>query len=400
VTPERLIESWSLQTRGSAVGRHILAIQDSSEIDFRTKPERRRGLGEIGKGKGRYGALLHAMLAVDAGSGACLGLVGGTVYTRAGRVEVAHGQRALEDKESRRWLATAETAKAVLGQADCVTVVADRESDIYAEWATLPGARFHLLTRVMHDRSLAEGGTLYNAAAQFSFAATRAVELRDTAKRAARNAVLSLRFGKVEISRPPRPGMKDLPASVPLTLVEAVERAPPAGVEPIHWRLLTTHDVADAKAAWQIVDWYRQRWIIEQLFRVLKTQGFRIEDSQLDSADLLLKLIAVATKAAAITIQLLQARDGRSDLSAKAAFDAAEIDALAALNARYHAKTTRQSNPHPFASMAWAAWIIARLGGWDGYRSSRPPGPITFKHGLDHFLAIATGWTLRNVSTP
>lgn len=400
MTADRLIESWSLQTVGLAAGRHVLAIQDSSEIDFRTKPERRRGLGEIGKGKGRHGALLHAMLAIDAGDGTCLGLVGGTVYTRAGRVAVPHGQRALEDKESRRWLATAGTAKAMLRQADCVTVVADRESDIYAEWATLPNAKFHLLTRVMHDRSLAQGGTLHRAAGEFSFGATRVVELAATAKRVARSAVLSLRFGKVDISRPPRPGIKDLPASVRLTLVEAVERAPPADVEPVHWRLLTTHAVADAKAAWQIVDWYRQRWIIEQLFRVLKTQGFRIEDSQLNSADILLKLVALATKAAAITIQLLQARDGRSDLSANAAFNSTEIDALAALNARYEAKTMRQKNPYPFVSMAWAAWIIARLGGWDGYRSSRPPGPITFKHGLDHFQAIAIGWALKDVSTP
>ncbi len=395
-----LIESWSQQTGALAAGRHVLAIQDSSEIDFRTKPDRRRGLGEIGKGKGRYGALLHAMLAIDADDGACLGLVGGTIYTRAGRVQVAHGERALEDKESCRWLTTAQTAKEVLKQAACVTVVADRESDIYAEWATLPEAKFHLLTRVMHDRSLAKEGSLYGAAALFSFQGDRTVELPATAKRAARDAVLSLRFGKVEIARPPRPGIKDLPASVCLTLVAAVERTPPAGVEPIHWRLLTTHDVVDAKAAWQIVDWYRQRWTIEQLFRVLKSQGFRVEDSQLNSADILLKLLAVATKAAAITIQLLQARDGRSDLPANAAFDSAQIDALVAINARYEAKTWRQKNPHPFGSMAWAAWIIARLGGWDGYRSSRPPGPITFKHGLDHFQAIGIGWALRDVSTP
>jgi hypothetical protein len=400
VTPERLIASWPQQTGPAVAGRHVLAIQDSSEIDFRTKPERRRGLGEIGKGKGRYGALLHAMLAVDAADGACLGLVGGSVYTRQGRVAVAHGERALEDKESRRWVETARTAKAVLTGAACVTVVADRESDIYAEWATLPGEDFHLLTRVMHDRAVADGGTLASAAAKFGFDTTRTVELLATAKRAPRTAVLSLRFGTVEISRPARPGMKDLAKTVRLTLIEAVERTPPAGVEAIHWRLLTTHDVADAKAAWQIVDWYRQRWIIEQLFRVLKTQGFQIEDSQIASADILLKLIALATKAAAITIQLLQARNGRSDLTVSVAFDSPQIAALAAINARYEAKTKRQKNPFPQRSMAWAAWIIARLGGWDGYSSSRPPGPITFKHGLDQFHAIAIGWALRDVSTP
>ena len=399
VTLERLLESWSQQTAPAAAGRHVLAIQDTSEIKFNVTAQRTRGLGEVGKGKGR-GALLHAMAAVDARDGACLGLVAGSIWTRAGRVEVEHGQRALADKESCRWLDTARTARAVLERADCITVVADRESDIYAEWATLPDAKLHLLTRVMHDRSLADGGTLYEAADELGVVDTRTIELSATPKRAARTATLGLRFGTVRLKRPPRPGLNDLPDAVQLTLVEAVELDPPDGVEPVHWRLLTTHQAANDTAAWQIVDWYRLRWTIEQLFRVLKSQGLRIEDSQIDSAELLLKLIAVATKAAAITIQLLQARDGRSDLPAAAAFDGGQIDALAAINARYEARSPRQKNPHPFASMAWAGWIIARLGGWDAYRSSRPPGPITFKHGLDHFFAIAVGWALRDVSTP
>jgi Transposase DDE domain len=394
-----LIESWAGQTGPASAGRHVLAIQDTSEINFRTRPGHERGLGEIGKGGGR-GALLHAMLAADAETGGCLGLVAGSIYTRQGRVETPHGQRALADKESRRWLDTAGSAKAVLAQAARVTVVADRESDIYAEWATLPAGNFHLLTRVMHDRAVMGGGTLASRAETFTFCATRTIELQATAKRLARTATLGLRFGTVEICRPPRPGIDGLPEAVSLTLVEVIEHAPPAGVEPVHWRLLTTHAVADEAAAWQIVDWYRQRWIIEQFFRVLKTQGFRIEDSQLDSADLLLKLIAIAAKAAAITLQLLQARDGRANLPATAAFDSSLIPALAAINARYQAKTVRQKNPYPQASMAWAAWIIARLGGWDGYRSSRPPGPITFKNGLDQFHAIAIGWALRDLSTP
>ena len=45
----------------------------------------------------------------------------------------------------------------------------------------------------------------------------------------------------------------------------------------------------------------------------------------------------------------------------------------------------------------WAAWIIAKLGGWDGYPSSKPPGPITFKHGLQEFHATVAGWKLKNV---
>ena len=65
VTVEKLIEGWSQQTRSAVGGRHVLAIQDTSEITFSTTPKRRRGLGKVAKGNA-HGVLLHAMLAVDA----------------------------------------------------------------------------------------------------------------------------------------------------------------------------------------------------------------------------------------------------------------------------------------------------------------------------------------------
>ena len=164
------------------------------------------------------------------------------------------------------------------------------------------------------------------------------------------------------------------------------------------WCLLTTHQVQSPDEAWQIVGWYKQRWTIEQLFRTLKKQGLRLEDSQLETADRLLKLTAIATHAAALIMQLVQARDGTQLQPASIAFTDTEIDALHAIEAdQYAPRTAKQRNPHPDQSLAWAAWIVARLGGWDGYSSSKPPGPITFKHGLQYFHGIAKGWTLKNV---
>ena len=83
VTLQALLAGWSEQTELSAAGRHVLAIQDTSEINFKTTSERRRGLGEIGKGGGR-GVLLHAMLGLDAETQACLGLVAGEGVDAAG----------------------------------------------------------------------------------------------------------------------------------------------------------------------------------------------------------------------------------------------------------------------------------------------------------------------------
>jgi hypothetical protein len=397
VTVDHLIEGWSDQTAVAAAGRHVLAIQDTSEINFHTTPKRRRGLGKIGKGGGR-GVLLHAMLALDAPTGTCLGAVAGRIWTRRGQVRVAHQKRLTKNKESHRWIETAERAKTVLADAAMVTVVADRESDIFAEWATLPGPNFHLITRSMHDRLLTDGISLYAAAERFAFTTTRLVALpaRD-GKRQARLAQLTLRFGKVELARPKNTRDRKLPQSVSLTLVEVIERNPPSGAEVVHWRLLTTHEVADANAAWQIVDWYKMRWTIEQFWRLLKLQGLKLEDSQIETAERLIKLAAIAVKAAATIMQLVQARDGPSNEPAALAFAPHEIAVLNRLNRELEGSTALQKNPHRAKSLKWAAWIVAKLGGWDGYPSSKPPGPITFKNGLEEFHAMVAGWSLRDV---
>jgi hypothetical protein len=400
VTIERLIEGWSDLTIAAASGRPVLAIHDTSEINFRTTPKRRRKLGKIGKGGGR-GLLLHAMLALDANNGSCLGLVTGRIWTRRGRVRTAHQKRRSENKESHRWITTAQGGKGVLAAATVVTVMGDREADIFAAWATVPEPNYHMITRSMHDRRLANGKSLYDTAAGFAFTSERIVDLPEREhKRSARLAKLTLRFGTVELARPRNTVERGLPKSVPLTFIEVIERNPPRGTASVHWRLLTTHTVTTAEDAWQIVDWYKMRWTIEQFWRLLKLQGLRLEDSQVETADRLIKLTAIAAKAAVTTLQLVQARDGHSCEPATIAFAPHEIAVLDKLNFELEGKTSLQKNTHSRNGLAWAAWIIAKLGGWDGYPSSKPPGPITFKHGLQAFYAMVTGWSLRDVRIP
>jgi hypothetical protein len=96
-------------------------------------------------------------------------------------------------------------------------------------------------------------------------------------------------------------------------------------------------------------------------------------------------LLKLAAKAAVITLQLTQAREGQSAEPASIAFDETEIRLLDALGRQYHGRTKLQSNPHSPRSLAWATWVIARLGGWDGYPRTKP-GPITIHRGLTYFL--------------
>jgi hypothetical protein len=405
VTAAKLVEGWSRLTGAAVTGRHVLAIQDTTEVKFPTQAQRRRGLGPVKQGN-TYGVLVHAMLAVDADSHACLGLVGGGVWTRPGLVTSPQRDRPLSERESRRWLETAEQAKDVLASAAMVTVVDDREGDIYPKWASVPQAGFHLLTRAMVDRRLVDPPleadpevagprTLFRAAEGFAVAATRKIELpARQPDRAKRTAVVEMRFGEVEVRRPRDERDRSLAQTVRLRLVEVREVEPSEGVAPLHWRLLTTHDIADVDKAWQTVAWYQARWTIEQLFRVMKSQGLQLEDSQLASAERLVKLAAVATKAACIDIQLVQERDGKHGLPASTVFAEPEIETLDALSPTLEGKTDRQKNRHPVRSLARASWVIARLGGWNCYY--KPPGPITFRHGMEQFYAIHRGRLLES----
>jgi hypothetical protein len=398
VTVERIIDSWSDRTVTAVAERHVLAIQDTSAITFETGRIRRRDLGALNQGNA-HGVLAHVMIAVDADTGACLGPVGGTVWNRTGPVTVPHHDRALNERESRRWVDTLTTARSVLARAAMVTVVGDREADMYPLWVapggfslaeTAPEWPFHILSRVSADRAVVEGRSLFAVMAALPVALTRTLELPSRQPGAkARTAKVAIRFGCVEIRRPHNEMNRALPKTTRLSVIEVRELDPPPGVEPILWRLATTHAVTDIAKTCEVIGWYKARWIIEQLFRAMKSQGLGLEDSQVETAERLRKLSAIAVKAACLTMQLVQERDGAHGRPASDVFDAEEMATIEALVPTLEGSTARQRNPHPRASLAWASWVMARLGGWNCYY--KPPGPITIGRGLERFQAIHLG---------
>lgn len=375
-------------------GLHVLAIQDTSEVNYQAHAGRTRGLGRVGNGLDR-GLFVHPVLVVEADSGACLGLAGARVYHRHQAKAADYRDLPIERKESMRWLRGALVAKRYLGRARQVTVVADRESDIYEEWERLPSARFDLLTRACRDRGLADGGRLFAWSDGMAVAGRFAFELpARPGKRSARMAQMELRFGAVTIKRPRHGSDPGAAPTLTLRLVDVREVGAPVGEEPVHWRLLTTHQVEDAAKAMDIVQWYRRRWTIEQLFRTLKTQGLDLESSQVESADALARLAMLALIAATHILQLLGVRDGKLVRPLTDAFTDAEVTVLKTLQPRLEGRTAARKNPHPPDTLAWATWLIARLGGWDGYPGSPPPGPITIAHGHARFADISRGFAI------
>ena len=383
-------------------GRSILVAQDTTEINFSGRAARRKGLGPAGDGVSP-GFFVHPQVAVDAEHGAVLGIVGAELWTRPQGRAPDHKQRLPDDKESRRWLTGAEAA-ARYRSAARVVVVGDRESDIYALFAERPDT-VHLLVRATQDRSLAEGSSLKAISQDWPILDVRTVDVparrvgASGGPRAARKAQIATRSGTITIKRPARAGNKQHAETVTLGLVVVTEIDPPAGVEPLVWRLLTTLPVATAAEAAEVVRLYKlrrgeargARRRIEEVFRSLKSDGLDLEASQVTTAKRLLNLAALGIVAAARNVQLVDARDG-SPRPATDVIDAADIPAIAAICKTLEGATVRQRNPHSRGSLAWVSWVVARLGGWNCYY--RPPGPKTMAAGWNRLADRLEGFVL------
>ena len=128
VTPAQLIDSACKRTGAIAAGRrHVLAIQDTTELNHQAHAGRVSGLGTVGNGSD-VGMFLHPLLAVDACDGACLGLAHIHHWIRTGKASTDYRKLPIEDRESCRWLDVAEAGKKCLSEAAMVTLIADREA--------------------------------------------------------------------------------------------------------------------------------------------------------------------------------------------------------------------------------------------------------------------------------
>jgi Transposase DDE domain len=395
VTPEEIFATVARRTAKACAGRRIVAAQDTTEINFKDRDRARKGLGPAGDGK-TPGFFLHGMVAIDAADEIVLGVVHADIWTRQPEKATKRRQRPIEDKESMRWLEGTAAAANVLKDAAQLIVLGDREFDIYAQFARVPPG-VELIVRAAQDRKLADDDArLFSAATgwrEFGRMNIRVPPHRPG--EVARIASVAVKAGQVCISRPRNGADRADPPSVALTLVEVHEIDPPKGHKAIVWRLLTTMQVCgqpdELAAAQEIIQLYRLRWRIEQVFRSMKSDGLRLEETQIHEASRLFKLAAIAFAAAARTIQLVDARDG----SRRPASDVADEHVIAAaevIGPTLEGKTERQKNPHPPRSLSWLAWIVGRLGGWNCYY--KPPGPKTMRAGWTRLAAMADGYAI------
>lgn len=396
VTAAEMASHAAERTASRAAGRDVVVIQDTSELALGGRRAKANGYGPVGKGGATRGLLLHAALVADAGTGALLGLVDSKVWNRQGGKAKPRRERETSQKEAQRWLDGTTRAGEVLATARSITGVSDRESDIYEHFARRP-ANVHLIVRACQNRKIEtqsadQMNLLFSHVDSLPEQGRFEVTIPAAPGRKARLTEIAIRFSRVVLCKPLHGAARDLPPTIALTMVDVREASPPDDGSPIHWRLLTTHGVTSLGEARRIIDLYRMRWTIEEFFHTLKTAGFDIEAAEIGDPQAMIKFVAAAAVAAVTVMQLVKARDGKTGQDLVDAFDPADQPILEAVSTQLEGKTARQKNPHPRGSLAFATWVISRLGGWTGYYGK--PGPQVIRRGLDDFQRIKHGTTL------
>jgi hypothetical protein len=233
----------------------VLQVQDTTELDLTRKQER---VGGPLNDEHRWGLFVHTQLVVTP-EGVPLGIVAAELWARDpetfGTSKQTRKAKALEDKESQRWIAGYRQACALAAQAPDTRVisVADSEGDIYEyflEAAQRTGPKAHWLVRACQDRRLCDPvqTKLWAAAAAAPVLGQLTVEARAREKtssddrarrqaRAARQATVTVQATTVTLRAPGRKGQQLPDLSVQALLVREVD--PPAGETPMEWLLLT-----------------------------------------------------------------------------------------------------------------------------------------------------------------
>jgi len=399
VQEEELIKESSFRIGKLAKSRHLLCIQDTCEVNLsgnknRLKPN--SGLGRSDKSETAHCFKLHPGLVLDASNLSPLGFSHIKVFHRPiempDRIERNYKKQPIEDKESYKWIEVAEKSKGVLEDSDMVTFIEDREGDIYEQFALIPDEKHHLLIRSRTTRKLTNGKGLYQEIDSEPIAGKYTIELPtdNRKKQYKRTAEIELRFNTYALKCPQNLLKKGYPTSIPISCISVKETGTRS--KPINWKLLTTHKIENYEHALLLVFWYSARWYIEQIFRLLKRQGFGIEETELESGWAIRKLVILQMTA---LLKILQMNIAYSQPEGgqviEEVFDAEQIEVLQKLNDKLQGCSSKLQNNHDPTRTKWAAWVIGRLGGWKGYDSQGPPGVVVLKRGLDRLGYIIEG---------
>jgi hypothetical protein len=397
-------------------GKRVLAFCDSSTINIDNHKNRIKdfeGLGRISRNQHKqcYGFLIHPILVHEAHTGIALGVSDVKLITRpmsAARPKSKRWEtkdRTIEEKESYKWIGPClSSMENSFRHVEHVTFIMDREGDIMEVYDRLKGNRSDLLVRSMHNRKVIDNqGQIKKLNELIEQEEVKGqVEIKIAGpKRKKRIAKLDIRFTRCVLQWHTRQKVsyKNNEDGISVSVIEVYEQKNNGYPKepPLVWRLITTQQIETVKQAIEQIEFYSQRWHVEEFFKLLKSDGYNIQSTELTSGSSIRKLTLIIMKASIRILQLKAARGGEGDLKVKDVFNDQEIECLEKLNNELQGSTNKQKNTHPKYHLAWASWIIARLGGWkEFYDNSRPPGNKTFAWGLEKFDSIMFMYNILN----
>jgi Transposase DNA-binding/Transposase Tn5 dimerisation domain len=367
----------------------VLAVQDTTEVDWTAHPAT-TGLGPIGHPK-HQGLLVHSTLAFTP-ERIPLGLLAQEVWARdpeKGAQRATRKQRTIGEKESVKWLrslAAVNEAQHECPQTHFVSV-GDREADVYDLLVAERAVGVDLLVRAAWDRRVGhEERYLWATVLAQPVAEILSVHVPRHGEQPARTAVLTLRFGAVELC-PPGHRRAERLSAVTIWAIHVVEEYPPVGEEPLEWLLLTTCAVPSAIEAQTCVEWYACRFGIEVWHKVLKS-GCRIEARQLESAARLQRCLTLFSVIAWRIVYATMLSRLLPELPCTVLLALEEWQALYC--ATHHTPTPPPTPPTLHEAVQW----IARLGGFLARPGDGEPGVTVLWRGFQHLADLTHMYTL------
>jgi hypothetical protein len=390
ICPRKVISAMGHAAARRCTGPRVIVAADASSLRL-TDETGGRGLGAVGSCKqGGRGMHVMSSLALTT-DGTPLGLVSQSYWVRERRSTRPENSlsKDVEARETRFWLRAFEHTTATLAEEapDCTPwFQLDRGADCAA---VLIDAHDHarlLTVRATHDRCVQSPqqkliSTLEHTPPILTYrlavtAKSRVRKRRRKGKRVLhwvqrrrpRIATISARIAPVTLRVAGR--------TLTFNAVLVREKGRPKA-DRIEWLLLTTHPVADAADALEIVKAYSFRWRIEEFHKTWKRGLCRVEDTQLRSRDAIIKwatiLAAVATRALRLTYL---ARE-QPDALAQTEFTRHELNAIVLMREPKGVTPRQHSTLTLSQVLRWVADLGGYTGPWNG-----PPGPIVIARGL------------------
>jgi Transposase DNA-binding/Transposase Tn5 dimerisation domain len=379
---------WQATRQQARQPRTVLFVQDTSELDF-TAHRQTTGLGWIGNTGGR-GFFLHSCLAVcPAAVPEILGLAAQQVWTRheLKKGTETRAARAKRRKESEVWAEIVETIGHPAPGQQWVSV-SDRASDIFSFVRRARAQDWHGLWRVSQNRLVRTGSgrvvKLLDWVRRLSARAETVVELRGRDGQPPRTVYLQVAWSAVTLC-PPCNGQERQQEPVAGWCVRCWETGKRKNA--LEWVLFTTVPVTDAASARERIEWYRERWVVEEYHKALKT-GCAREQRQLRSAPGLRALLSFL---AIVAVRLLQLRTIARTAPDTPATQVVEPELVEAVVRLRGGLTDRMT-----ADQFWRA--VAGWGGFLGRKGDGDPGWQTLWRGWQPLQDLC--WGLQQLSVP